>query len=332
MNTRRCAVLMGGPSSERDVSLRTGQQVAEALGDEALPVVIEKDGRWRVGDEAACSVGRALDRLTEDCDVAFVALHGPFGEDGTVQGLLDAIGLPYAGSGVLGSALAMDKIRAKQVYQAAGLPTAPFEAVDRRRWRQDRTSTGAALIRLGTPAVIKPSASGSSFGVVFAKEAAEVAAAVDRLLGEVEAVLVEPRIVGLELSCGVLDDGPDAPIEALPVIEIVPDAKYDFFDYEAKYTPGATQEIVPARIEAELAARVQALAVEAHVALGCRDYSRSDFMIGKKGPVLLETNTLPGLTGGSLLPKAARAVGLELPALVRRLVEAARRRGPATFY
>ena len=328
----RVAVLMGGPSSEHPVSLRTGAQVVAALGARALPVVISKDGQWSFAGETPVSAGRALDQLVSRADVVFVGLHGPFGEDGTVQGLLDAAGLPYVGSGVLGSALAMDKVRAKRVYRSSDIPTADFVVFEGRDSAERRAELVARAAGLGFPLVLKPAASGSSFGVSFPADAAALGRDVDALLGAVDVALAERRIVGIELSCGVLDHGDR--LEALPVIEIVPDpSKYSYFDYEAKYTPGASEEIVPARIEDELARAVQHLAVEAHRVLGLRDYSRTDFMVdGARRPWVLESNTLPGLTAESLLPKAARVAGYEFERLIALLVERAAARGRPRWF
>lgn len=326
MSKPRVAVLMGGPSSEHDVSLRSGAQVLAALEPErAVAVVIGKNGVWSVGGEPMASVGRALDEIRARADVVFIAMHGPFGEDGTVQGLLSALGVPFTGSAVAASGLAMDKIRAKQIYQAVGLPTPEFAVFRARTYSEAAVRDAAA--RLGARWVVKPACNGSSFGVSFPKSVEGLVDAVASLVGEGNEVLVERFVKGTELTCGVLEDAEAGTIRALPVTEIVPTSKYEFFDYEAKYTPGATDEITPARIPDALRDRVQALAVAAHEALGCRDMSRTDVMIGADGaPLLLETNTIPGLTAQSLLPQAARAAGLDFPALVHRLLDNALRR------
>lgn len=327
MSKPRVAVLMGGPSSEHDVSLRSGSQVLAALEPEfSVPVVIGKNGVWSLGGEAQPSVGRALDELRARADVVFIAMHGPFGEDGTVQGMLTALGMPFVGSGVAASGLAMDKVRAKQIYVATGLPTPEFAVF--RAWTHSEAAVREAAARLGERWVVKPSCNGSSFGVSFPKSVDALVAAVSELVGQGNEVLVERFVKGTELTCGVLEDAEASTIRALPVTEIVPTAKYEFFDYEAKYTPGATDEITPARIPDALRDRVQALALAAHEALGCRDMSRTDVMIAPDGaPLLLETNTIPGFTAQSLLPQAAQAAGLDFPALVDRLVRNAVHRG-----
>ena len=322
---RKIAVLRGGTSAERDVSLRSGQQALDALGDDAIDVVIEADGRWTVAGESGLSRGASFDRLVERADVAFIALHGPFGEDGTVQGLLEALGLPYTGSGVAASGLAMDKVRSKAIYRDVGLPTAPevVVTVGRFEGRQEALADEIEAV-VGLPCVVKPACDGSSFGVSLPADRKALLSSLEPMVASGRTVLVERRLQGVELTCGVLeyDDGP----RPLPVTEIAPTDGYTFFDYEAKYTPGATDEVTPARISDTLRDEVQRLAIEAHVALGCRDMSRTDFIAENERPLLLETNTIPGLTANSLLPQAAEAAGLSFEGLVRHLVARARGR------
>ncbi len=318
----RVAVVMGGPSHEHDVSLKSGAQVMRALaGEGARAVLIQKDGQWRIDEVPQGSVGQALDHLRATVDVAVIALHGPFGEDGTIQGMLEGFGIRYTGSGVAASALAMDKLRTKRVYRACGLPTPDFEALDRRQWQhKGRIWLQEVGERLGYPLVVKPLKNGSSFGVSFPKNADELLMAVERLVAEGNDLLLERYIKGREATCGVLEWGATK-IEALPVTEIIPNPEFEFFDYVAKYTPGATQEITPAPLPEPMTREVQRLALEAHLALGCRDLSRTDVMIDPVyGPMLLETNTLPGMTGTSLLPQAAAVIGLDFRSLVKLLI------------
>ncbi len=322
---RKIAVLRGGTSAERDVSLLTGQQALDVLGDDALDVVIEADGRWMVGGRSDPTLGASLDRLAAEADVAFVALHGPFGEDGTVQGLLEVLGLPYTGSGVAASGLAMDKVRTKAIYRDAGLPTAAEVVVTAKRFEGRQEALADEIeTKVGLPCVVKPACDGSSFGVSLPADRESLLAALEPMIVQGRTVLVEQYLRGVELTCGVLDydDGP----RPLPVTEIAPTAGYSFFDYEAKYKPGATDEITPARIPDDLRDEVQRLAVEAHLLLGCRDMSRTDFFAVDGRPLLLETNTIPGMTANSLLPKAAAATGLSFEGLVRHLVACARAR------
>jgi D-alanine-D-alanine ligase len=358
----RVAVLLGGPSTEHDVSLASGLQVLDALDParwEAVPVHLERDGRWRVGrrpdprslaakeDGSAPSsdgalgpagpgaLAEGLAALAEPpgVDVVFLALHGQVGEDGVIQGLLELAGLPYTGSGVLASALAMDKVKAKEVYRACRVPCAR-DAVVRRR----DLSGGAreALARrlaaeVGLPAVVKPVIGGSSVATRRVTDEATLAAAIEEALAVDERALVEECVEGVELTCGVLGGGPHEAAEALPVTEIAP-LGGGFFDFHAKYTAGACEEITPARIDESATAEVQRLSLLAHEALGCEGLSRTDFILRDGVPVALETNTLPGMTATSLLPQAAAAAGLSFPQLVDRLLESAllrdrRRRG-----
>lgn len=316
----KVAVLMGGISSEREISLRSGRQVLAAL-PEAEAVVIEADGRWRLGEGAPLELGAAITAMQARYAAAFIALHGPFGEDGVVQGLLEAAGIPYTGSGVMASGLAMDKVRTKMIYRAAGLPTAASLSLDPADFAGAQEAWLARVeAELGYPCVVKPSCDGSSYGVYFADNAAELAEALEAASG---VQLLEAALKGQEFTCAVLER--EGVATALPVIEIIPDPSYAFFDLEAKYTPGGAQEITPAQISAELTAELMRLSVAAHEALGCRDISRTDFIYDGAQAYLLETNTIPGLTEGSLLPKAAAAAGLSFAELIRVMLSRASR-------
>ena len=345
-------MLLGGPSPEREVSLRSGEQVVAALDRsrfDVLPVEISLDGQWlprpdllrlavsgQASDErapAAPPAGGALvpqpRRIDEvvgggAVDVAFIAMHGPYGEDGTVQGLLELLGIPYTGSGVLASALAMDKLRSRQMLQANGIPVPAYVAVDDARWRADRAALTARVGRdLGYPCVVKPNAVGSSIGVTIVRDAAALAPAVDAALEYGTLALIEEYLEGTELTCAVLEDPDTGEAQALPVIEIVP--KREFFTYEAKYG-GASEEIVPARIPADAAARAAEVAVRVHHVLGCEGCSRIDLFLSRGTIVVLEANTIPGMTQGSLIPLAARAGGIEFSDLLRRVIGSALRR------
>ena len=333
----RVAVLMGGPSAERDVSLASGGAVSRALDPakfDVLRLEIAKDGRWLPAgsvdaDPAASSslvpmeasgalaTGREGDR---PFDVALIALHGAFGEDGTVQGLLEAAGIPYTGSGVLASALAMDKPRSKTVVASAGVRIARGVAVSATDWRTDAANLVVRLARNpGFPAFVKPCGGGSSLGAGPAADPKELRSRLEEVFTRHEdRALVEERLVGREVTCAVLGNRGQA-LHSLPVVEIVPKTS-DFFDYRAKYEPGASEEICPARISREEAARVEEAAMAAHRALGCDGMSRSDFILVAGEPVYLETNTIPGMTATSLCPKAARAAGVEFPRLLEHLV------------
>jgi D-alanine-D-alanine ligase len=298
------ALLAGGVSSEREVSLNSGNQVYEAL-DKTKYDILRYDPKTD------------LPRLVTDApriDAALIILHGAYGEDGTVQGLLDLLNIPYQGSGVLGSAAAMNKLAAKRLYEQAGLPI-PAYAVAR---SADGIDPDAVVEQLGLPLVIKPAVGGSSVGITIVRRPERLREAVEAGWEHDPAVLIETYIQGTEITGGVI--GNDT-LEALPLIEIIPDRNREFFDYTAKYTPGATEEICPARIDPELTAEAQRLALEAHRILFCRGYSRTDMMVRGRDLFILETNTIPGMTATSLLPRAARTAGYSFSRLLDRLIE-----------
>jgi len=350
------AVLMGGPTSEHEVSLHTGTVVINALDRDRYdikPVRITREGRWLVpvGYLAAdafplaippapaldgvdgCTALECYDAPASLCensgapvDVVFIAMHGPYGEDGTIQGMLEVLGLPYTGSGVLASALAMHKGLSRRVFLQAGLPLPRAREVSRRQSPEERAAAlQAALDDPGIPCVVKPASQGSSFGIGLCFSPCELAPAVDEAFRYDDELLIEEYLEGLELTCPVLEK-PDGSTVALPVIEIIPKHSR-FFDYEAKYTAGATDEICPARIPPEITAEVQRLSVAAHSLLGCTGLTRADFILRDGTPYLLETNTIPGLTQTSLAPQAAQASGMSFPELLDCLIECALRRG-----
>lgn len=336
MKRIRVAVLMGGTSAEREVSLSSGRQVLAALDParyEAFPVdtailsglpgplsfepappgmpprpQADWSGLPSPGDPPFTGANRP--------DVAFLCLHGKYGEDGTIQGMLELLGIPYTGSGVLASALAMDKVMSKKLLALEGIPTPPAGVV---RNRAEGEAYLEALRRgeapVGCPAVVKPSRQGSTIGISVVREPEQMAAALQTALAFDEDVLVERCVEGVEITASVLGNDD---LECLPLVEIVPGS--GFYDYEAKYTPGATEEIVPARIPAEASAAARELAIRSHRALGCRGVSRTDMIVGADGIWVLEVNTIPGMTPTSLLPRAAAAAGMEFPALVERMI------------
>lgn len=299
------AVLSGGTSAERDVSLNTGTQVATAL---------ESRGH-RVTMLDSADLG-FIERLRAGgFDAAFICLHGRFGEDGTVQGVLEILGIPYVGSGVLASALAMDKVMSKRVFMAEGLPTPPFVVVR----AGEPANHGAISAHVGEKCVVKPASEGSSVGMSIVHEPRELPAAVELALEHDSTVLVEAFVPGTELTVGVI--GNDE-LRALPTLEVVP--VHEFYDYESKYVPGMSNHIIPARVAESVRTECQQVALAAHRALGCRGMSRSDMIVTPDGDVyLLEVNTIPGMTRTSLLPDAASAAGIEFPELCDRLVRLA---------
>lgn len=298
------ALLSGGKSSEREVSLNGGNQVYEALDPRRYRVL-----RY----DPQCD----LPRLTADApkiDVALIVLHGPYGEDGTVQGMLDLLDIPYQGAGVLGSALAMNKLIAKQMYERAGLPTPSYLIAK----KGQPLEFEEYVRRLGLPLVVKPVQGGSSIGMSIVRREENLAGAIETALTHDETVLIEAYIEGLELTGAVLGNRDLTP---LPIVEIIPTEGHDFFNYKAKYTPGATQEICPARISDALTQRAQAYAGAAHRALSCLDYSRTDMILHGEEIYVLETNTIPGMTQTSLLPLAAKAAGISFSQLLDKLIK-----------
>ncbi|MGO9620033.1 MAG: D-alanine--D-alanine ligase [Desulfobaccales bacterium] len=306
MAKMRLALIAGGKSSEREVSLKSGAQVFEALDKSKYDI-----RRY----DPLTDLGRLVGDAPE-LRVALIIMHGRGGEDGAMQGLLDLLEIPYQGSGVLGSALAMNKELSKALYQRAGLKVPAALAFP----REQAPTSREIEARLGLPVVIKPANEGSSIGVTLARSLAELEAGLTAAFGYDSRVLVEEFVQGPEVTGGVL--GNRDPI-ALPLVEIIPASDYRFFDYEAKYQPGASREICPARLEPKLTGQAQQYALAAHAALGCRGYSRTDMIVREGEIYVLETNTIPGMTATSLFPQAARAAGLEFPALLDRLISLA---------
>lgn len=302
----RLALIAGGKSAEREVSLKSGEQVFQALDKEKYDI-----RRYDPKDDL-----ERLVREAPELDVALIIMHGRGGEDGTLQGLLDLLEIPYQGSGVLGSALGMNKELSKLLYRQAGLAVPPALFFH----REEAPSAADIIAELGLPLVVKPVNEGSSIGVSKVASQAELAAALDKAFAYDRRVLVERFIPGREITGAVL--GNDHPI-ALPLVEIIPGEDYAFFDYEAKYQPGASKEICPAPLDEELTRRGQACAVAAHQALQCRGYSRTDMILADGVFYVLETNTIPGMTATSLFPQAAQAYGLSFSQLLDRLVELA---------
>jgi len=298
------ALLSGGISSEREVSLKSGQQVYEALDKDKYEV-----RRYDPQNDLPKLVTEA-----SHIDAALIILHGPYGEDGTVQGLLELLDIPYQGAGVLGSALAMNKLAAKQMYEKAGLPVPPYAVVA----RTSAADVEQEVAQLGLPVVVKPVCAGSSIGMSIVHSSRELAPALDKAFEHDATVIVEAYIEGIELTGGVLGN---QTLQALPLIEIIPGKRHTFFDYEAKYTTGATQEICPARIDGDLTQKAQRYAQRAHRALYCKGYSRTDMILRGRDIFVLETNTIPGMTPTSLFPQAAQAAGISFSQLLDRLIE-----------
>ena len=354
----RVAVVFGGQSSEHDVSLRSAETVMGALDPElfeVVPVGIGRDGRWltggdphrqltarsplyglpdgtepapptAVGSELSVTAGETLpgSLSAESVDVIFPVLHGPMGEDGTVQGLLELSGIPYVGSGVLGSALAMDKAMAKSVLQQAGLPQGPWRLIARRDWERDPDGLAEAIgATLGFPCFVKPSNMGSSVGVSKAHDPSELPAAMSLAAHYDRRILVEQAIDARELEVSVL--GNDDPIASVAG-EIVP--SNEFYDYTAKYVDDTSELIIPAPIDGTTMTQVQELAIAAFTALDLAGLARVDFFLerGTDRLYINEVNTIPGFTSISMYPMLWAATGISLPELVARLIGLARER------
>jgi D-alanine-D-alanine ligase len=293
-NFGRIGIFMGGPSSEREISLASGQAVYEVLKNQALDVV---------------TIDILTDSWEENCkliqkvniDVAFIALHGHFGEDGQIQAMLELLNIPYTGSDSTASHLAMDKIASRRIFQDAGLPVPNYVILS-------GGDDPKIIQNLSGPFVVKPTAQGSSIGLSIVKSEEKLNKAIDYALGFDGRVIVEEYINGREITVGILGDS------ALPVVEIVPQNK--FYDYEAKYKPGMSDYIVPAKLSDKITAQAQDKALIAHRLLGCSGFSRVDMRLNHENiPFILEVNSIPGLMETSLLPKAARAMGIDFAQL-----------------
>lgn len=336
----RVTVLTGGTSSERDVAIASAVQVIAALRKRGHDVSVVDTARGYIPEAAESSMlsgsvgaeppsianlhglerGLLLSGLSSvpvvrDADVLFLALHGGRGEDGTLQTLLEMVGVPYTGSGPLGSAMAMDKDISKRLFRTAGVATAD--------WGMAPLARAEAERQFGWPLVVKPSKQGSTVGLTIVKRAQDYDSAVELAGRYDDEVMIERFVPGRELTVGVLDG------EALAVGEIIP--RHETFDYECKYTPGMSEEIFPAELDPAIATECRRLSVAAHAALKLGGYSRVDFRLTPAGELFcLEVNTLPGMTATSLMPQSAAAVGIDFPELCERICRAAAGRTSAT--
>ncbi len=301
----KIGVLMGGPSSEREISLKSGSSVYKALKEAGLNVVA-----------VDIKTDNAKDNLelinATGIDCAFIALHGYFGEDGQIQEILDIAGLPYTGSGAMASKLAMDKVWSRQLLEIHGLNVPRYRTLDKASFSYN----WSMYSRIDFPMVVKPASAGSSIGLSIVEDRKGLDNAVDCAFAYDERIIIEEYISGREFTVGILED------KALPAIEIVP--KNKFFDYEAKYTAGFTDYIVPARVDNEVMFNLQSGALATHRILGCFSYSRTDMILGRGNlPFVLELNSIPGLTPTSLLPKAAALKGVDFTNLCIKLLDSA---------
>lgn len=324
MNHRiRVAVLRGGPSNEYEVSLNSGAQVLDALRKhfedryEPIDIFIDREGKWHINGQSI-PPEKAVGRF----DVAVNALHGTYGEDGKIQDFLEGHGMPFTGSGSLASAVGMNKVMSKNLFKSHDIASPYWREMSSAEATKDPySSMGSMFNSFLLPAIVKPSASGSSVGVTLVKSYSDFPAAFTEAAKHGSSILVEEFIPGIEATCGVIEGFRGHELYALPPIEIRP--KTGFFDYKAKYQ-GHSEEIVPATFSDKIKRTIEELAQKVHRALGLRHYSRTDFIIHpRRGIYVLETNTLPGLTAESLMPKALRAVGSDTPEFIDHLIRMA---------
>lgn len=312
MGKRHICVLFGGRSLEREVSVKTGHRAARAL---------EAQGYQVTGIDVDESLVRRLVDLRPDG--VFIALHGKGGEDGTVQELLEILGIPYTGAGVLASALAMDKVLTKHILATRGIPTPPFHAFNDTAFREmgAKDTFGIIVAELGLPIVVKPAAQGSALGINFAALASDLPRAMVSALSFDRKVLLECYVRGRELAVSIV--GADHP-RALPIVEAIPTAEHLFYDFDSRYIAGQTEFVAPAELEPAVAAEVERLALATYRALDCRGFGRVDLILAEDGqPWVLELNTIPGLTETSLMPMAAEAAGISFEDLVAEVTEMA---------
>ncbi|NIA19651.1 MAG: D-alanine--D-alanine ligase [Xanthomonadaceae bacterium] len=297
MRTKKIGVLLGGISAEREVSLKTGAAILDSLKRQHFQVV-------------GIDVGRDICRQlqAENIEVAFLALHGRYGEDGTIQGVLEFLQIPYTGPGVLASSVAMNKLATKRFLESAAIPTPSYLVA------VDKTVISAAEQKLGYPLVVKPASEGSSLGISIVSSEAELQSSQEKAFGYDAEILLEQYVPGREITAAVLEGEP------LPLIEIQPVS--GFYDFQAKYTPGATNYLVPAPLPVQVTQVIQQLAVQSCRVTGCRSGAiRVDFRLDLNSkPFVIEINTIPGMTGTSLLPKAAQTAGIDFDSLIVKIL------------
>ncbi|MFH1761796.1 MAG: D-alanine--D-alanine ligase [bacterium] len=352
----RVAVLMGGISPEHDISLLSGVSIIKNLDRRKYnikPIVVSKNDEWFVSkgflkeddflpkhyfkkgqnpddpEVKKMTFGQVIDQtLKKEADFIFIAMHGKFGEDGSLQAILDYIGLPYNGSGVAASALAMDKVVSKALFKKGGLLTPDHFVVKRSEWNKNKPLIQKDVeIQFGFPCVIKVPCGGSSIGVEIPQDKDQFRKSMDELITNSLCIIVERYISGREFTCGVLESLKNGRCEALPVVEIKPKESI-YFDLKAKYDEKACDEIIPAQVSPQISNEIQHISLTAHEILGCRTYSRSDIILSDKDENLyiMETNTLPGFTENSLLPKEALAHGMSMIQLIDRIIETSRKK------
>ena len=314
MTKTKVAVLRGGPSSEYDVSLKSGTSVLDNLNREKyepIDIFVDKNGQWYIG-----GIQKKPEVALANIDVVWNALHGEYGEDGEVQKILDDIGVPYTGSKHLASALSIDKIKTKKTLANSGVKMAQHLEL----LKNDTKSLNEIFRVTPNPSVVKPVSLGSSIGVTIVRDFFDLQNALEKAFAVTDQIMIEEYIDGREATCGVIENFRGKDLYALPVTEIIPAPEHDFFDYEAKYG-GGSKEICPSNFSDDTKGELERLAVLVHKTLGLSHYSRSDFIVHpKRGIYFLEVNTLPGLTKESLIPKAIEAVGSSLPEFLDHVI------------
>jgi D-alanine-D-alanine ligase len=298
----KIGILMGGSSSEREISLKSGWAVYHALKGQGLDVValdIRKNSAQKIKQQKIA--------------LAFIALHGKFGEDGTVQRMLESLHIPYTGSGVLASYLCLDKVASRRIFKYYNIPVPKYGIVTRTSWKDRLKNLGFKY-----PVVVKPSTQGSSIGVTFVDNVHTLKKALELAFSYDDTIIIEKYIKGKEITVGILEDRP------LPIVEILPLKR--FFDFQAKYERGRSEYRVPARLSISECRYAQKLALTAHKALGCRTFSRVDMILSKGVPFILEVNSIPGLTSTSLLPLAAKSQGINFAKLCLKIVKSTLRK------
>ena len=315
-NKLRVAVLMGGPSSEHEVSLKSGRNVMRALKDKyaVQGVLVSKSGEWPFSTE----------ELKRNADIAFIAMHGTYGEDGTVQSILDEVGMPYTGSDALQSALAMNKFISLRALRDHGLRVPRSVLIHQVAWRRNPFAISNDINNyLHYPLIVKPNALGSSVGVEVVEAPVGLDRTIERGFESARDLVAQSYIPGREFTCAVLDHGTAGTAYSLLPTEIIP-RNARFFDYKEKYSRGGALEVTPANVNEVWSREIRRAALRAHEALGCRGMSRTDMILGRDGALyVLETNTIPGFTSRSLLPQGAEAMGISFPDLLDRIVNAA---------
>jgi len=306
LREEKILVLMGGYSEEREVSLRSGGAVLKAL----LNLGYNAQGLDLNGD--------SWKEITDiNPDLVFVALHGKYGEDGTVQGMLEIMGIPYTGSGVVANAIGINKILTKKILSFEGIPTSPFMIIKKKQFISDDQNVAPIIEKIGLPMVIKAATQGSSIGTYIVHDQSNVLASMESAFSYDNEILIEKFIDGIEVTSTVIGN---ETTEVLPLIEIT--SENEFYDFESKYTPGMCSHIIPARVDQSIQAKVAEISQRVYKALDCGGYARVDFIIDRSGnPFVLEINTIPGMTEMSLVPDAARAAGISFEELVERIVK-----------